>query len=220
VNVVICRPDVSVEVCEMTACPTDWVTRNGTKSSTFNVEGDVANIIGAKLYTRTWGDASQPVSINGTALGNLPGGGYHTSFDSIVIDASKAKSAFKSGENTITVTGGGHHGEEVMYPGPMPVIQYSASNECPATSSRPAVRHVSENQGVRIISSGNPASLTVLSDHACDISLVRLDGGVVGAASVRKGERYSIDASLPGGVYLVRVIDGGVLKVQRVVIGR
>jgi hypothetical protein len=221
VKVAICRPDMCVEICKMTQCPDDWVTRNGTKSSNFDFEGDPSKIIAAKLYTRTWGDASQPVSINGTGLGNLPGGGYHTSFDSISIDAGTAKSAFKNGDNTITVNGGGHHGEEVMYPGPIPVVQYSATNDCPSTRVRTARRVARENSTFRMTTSGDEVSFRVLSDRSCDFSLVRLDGGVVGSMSVPKGGAYTVNTSrLAGGIYLVRVKDGTSQTTHRVVIGR
>jgi hypothetical protein len=223
VTVGICRAGYDVEVCEITECPTGWVTRGGTKSSKFTVGGDVSKIIGAQVTTVTWGDYNPEGKINGVSIGKLGGGGYTWDFDVVDVDESTAKSALKAGENTMTVAGGGHHGAEIMYPGPMPVVKFSASNDCAnaIVNAKEAVRRIRANESLRVEHLRNTLSFIVLSDKPGMVSLVGLNGVEYAAGNIAPKSRYSINtAKLAGGVYLLKIRQGAAEAVRKVSVTR
>ncbi|MBD3391640.1 MAG: T9SS type A sorting domain-containing protein [Chitinivibrionales bacterium] len=222
-NIQICRPDMTVEL-GIPDPMEGWVTRNsGDKTQTFILGGDPADILGATVFERGWGDYNPELVLNGTVLGRSAGGGYNFNFTEFAIDAAKARSIFKSGSNSIMMKKGGHHGHEAYYPGMMTVVQFSASNDCAniAVSAKEPVRRGIAKDNLRIMSSGNTLAFNVLSDRAGTISLATLNGIEVAAKKVARRGTYSIDTSnMPNGVYLLKLRDGASEIVRKVSIAR
>jgi hypothetical protein len=220
-NCQICRPDMSVEL----GIPNPmegWVTRNsGNVTQKFNLTGDPSNILGARIFEKSWGDYSPEILINGTSVGNLGGGGYNFYFAEKNIDAAKAKEVFKTGENSITMKSGGHHGHEAEYPGMMPVVQFSASNDCPATAARRRAMRSVAGEGFAVERHGETLSFGVSSGMPCEISIVGLDGTRIAGVKARKNGGYSLNTSaIPNGVYLLKVNNGAIEKTERISIAR
>jgi hypothetical protein len=220
VKVGLCRTRYDVEVCQITATPKDWVTRGGGRSITFTVEGDVSKIIGAKVYSVTWGDFGPLANINGTPIGRISGGSYDFRFGILDIDEATARSAFKSGDNTLNVEGGGHHGAEIMYPGPMPVVKYEASNDCPIAVNN-TWRPSRADRNFRVLHSADAIAFIAGSSSGCEIHLVKVNGAKVAAATAGPLGTHTISASkLVNGVYLLKIREGQTETIRRISIAR
>jgi hypothetical protein len=216
-NLTLCRPDLNVELCKITTTPKDWVTRNGTKSESFSVAGSPLKIIGAMVYNVGWGDCSPTFSINGVSAGYLGGGGYDFNFTSVAIAAATAKTAFKTGANTLTVNAAGEHGHEVMYPGPMPVVQYSATNACSPSVVKDRIPKTPAKGHVLIHYSHDAICFSTPSNRTYDISLMRPNGTAAGTLGTRENGTSAIGFSdLANGIYLAKVKSGRTETIQRI----
>lgn len=110
------RPGFSVELCEPYNMPEGWVTRIDGKGCNFDVTGNLANAKAAKLVFRYWGGNDDAGAIlNETELPLWKSG------------VELPIGALKPGQNFISTKKGGHHGMEIVWPGPAVLIQYETA---------------------------------------------------------------------------------------------
>ncbi|MBD3393838.1 MAG: T9SS type A sorting domain-containing protein [Chitinivibrionales bacterium] len=217
-NIQICRPDMSVEI----GIPNPmrgWVTRNsGNVTQNFTLEGDPGNVIGAMVFEKGWGDENSGMSINGTSIGNIGGGGYNFNFTELEITNT---GVFQSGQNSIMMNGGGHHGHEADYPGMMTVVQFSASNDCPAVDCRGGKSNAAlEDRNFRISRAADGMSVysvSVSSPGAHSVSIVSPNGRTMATRTGESPSTYHFN-ELANGVYFARVRSTEGLKTARFVV--
>ncbi len=212
-NLRLGRSGVTVEMCKPSGQKTAWVTRKGTGTETFTVEGDLGTAKAAQCLLAVWQcDYYPSFLINSQNIGQ-----WQT--PSLVVNVkSVPPTAFQAGENTITVPGGGHHGTEINWPGIVPFIQYEA-DEVGAREPRASGRRA------------DPLSLTVTTSGTVVIGMqetaphqmevIAPDGRIVIRQHNRGARQYSLEQTrLPAGLYVVRVAAGSDVRTAKFVVGR
>jgi len=131
-NLTLERPGISVELCKPYRRPKGWFTRNGAFEERFQIKGDLAKAVEAKMELRSW----SPGYFNGIYINNFivfvkEGPIYDYFQHDIPVEALYA---LKPGEN-ILMTGktplypeGMVHGVEVQWPGIMLLIKYKTTD--------------------------------------------------------------------------------------------
>lgn len=118
----------TVELCRPYDVPRKWVTRDGEKTESFDLLGDLGRARSAQLVWSSWSPGyMRGISINGTQVFDREGPHYQTCYHRVDLDDL---TAFRSGRNELTtgitpkINGNMVHGMEVNWPGIMVLIQY------------------------------------------------------------------------------------------------
>ncbi|MBD3393837.1 MAG: T9SS type A sorting domain-containing protein [Chitinivibrionales bacterium] len=210
------RTGHSAEIGEPTGTPAAWVTRSGGKSVNFTLEGDPSNGTAAMVCWSSWGDLCGGGNVNGTGFGcGSDLGGYNNRFHEADLDPG----ALNNGSNTLTIDGGGHHGMEVNWPGPMVVVQYSTDD--PPVSVRAAkpefaVRREEQIATVRNVNARS-FSVDVAASGSHGVRVVNATGRVMAARQGANPQSHTFEG-LAGGVYFVRVVSTGGTRTSTVTI--
>jgi len=113
------RPGYSVELCKPFDISDAWVTRGGNKTASFNVQGDLSKATAAIVKCRVWKyEGNGPWSVNGTAVGALK------TENGVVTTNDLPVKLLRSGKNSVSTAGYGHHGVEICFPSIVPLIRY------------------------------------------------------------------------------------------------
>jgi hypothetical protein len=104
--------------------PAQWQTRAGNRHScAWQIDDDLAQAAEAWMVLATWnGDHCEELAVNGTELVPKVGKNHNYSYDVLPVPLEM----LKPGANTVsTFSGTGHHGIEVMWPGPVLFVRYA-----------------------------------------------------------------------------------------------
>jgi len=217
-NLALERADLSVELCRPYNIPTEWVTRKGALSESFDIAGDLTKKKAAQMVMSTWraGEWSSGWSINGTDQAKPSGLTWECDFSRWPVTSIDALHA---GTNSLTVNGGGEHGCEVNYPGVMVLIQYEGGGFEPVGATLGS-RAVSHEAPLADVDYANGAlSIGVRAPNRHSVQVLRANGQVAFSKSGSGRQGYCVSKpAVRSGVYVVRVRCDGATFVQRTVV--
>jgi hypothetical protein len=195
----LARSGLLVEMCRPYDVPEKWVTRYGTKSEKFKVEGDLGVALAARLMVCVWQyEYSPTIQINGQNLGTFTAPMLVANVKDIDV------APFRAGENTLTIPSGGHHGCEINWPGVVPFIQY----EGPEVDAKPAAHRAREVNTLSVTrATAGAVAVKVDSPGRHGLQIVAPDGRVVARYAELGPKMYTIDRErLPAGLYVARLL--------------
>lgn len=193
------RAGHSVELGEPYNVPEAWVTRKGAKSENFDIEGDPSKAKKALVCWSSWGDHCGGGNVNGTKFGcgsNVSG--YNMRFH----EADLAPNAVRKGQNKLTIDGGGHHGMEVNWPGPMVLVQYSVDDPTVNVVAAQRTDELRTHSGLNITQAARGLSVRANATGNHRVDILEPNGRLLDSRSGYGPARY--DITLRPGVYVVQ----------------
>ncbi len=215
------RTNNSVELCKPYDVEPKWVTRKGTKSEHFDVEGDLSKASAIQVHWKSWaGSYCSGVKINGTDIGCGDGGkrydvGFH------LVDVSSTD-MLQTGQNELSIdgSGGGSHGMEVQWPGPMVLVKYNKDEPaCETSTTLSSLLSEAQPRGIELqrldrdlMVVHNPLSV------GAELDVCAPNGAVI-ASNIELAtgtHRISLPNDLLPGMYLLRIrTREGVVKAEK-----